>query len=126
MAKSLIMADIVERLRADGALTGYYDAPAIQREAADEIERLRADVAEAIDQRNAADFVLASAIKMSSRRSAERDAARAEAARLREALRHLDAIASTGVLHQSSLNHAGLVELLEEARGVARAALLER
>lgn len=35
------MTDIVERLRADGALAGYYDAPAIQREAADEIERLR-------------------------------------------------------------------------------------
>ena len=35
------MTDIVKRLRADGALAGYYDAPAIQREAADEIERLR-------------------------------------------------------------------------------------
>jgi cell fate (sporulation/competence/biofilm development) regulator YmcA (YheA/YmcA/DUF963 family) len=35
--------DIVERLRAEGALAGHYDAPAIQREAADEIERLRAE-----------------------------------------------------------------------------------
>lgn len=37
------MTDIVERLRAEGAMAGYYDAPAIQREAADEIERLRAE-----------------------------------------------------------------------------------
>jgi hypothetical protein len=37
------MTDIVERLRSDGALAGHYDAPAIQREAADEIERLRAE-----------------------------------------------------------------------------------
>jgi hypothetical protein len=36
------MSDIVERLRADGAMKGYYAAPAIQREAADEIEKLRA------------------------------------------------------------------------------------
>lgn len=35
------MTDIVERLRSEGALAGHYDAPAIQREAADEIERLR-------------------------------------------------------------------------------------
>lgn len=37
------MSDIVERLRADGAMKGYYAAPAIQREAADEIEKLRAE-----------------------------------------------------------------------------------
>jgi hypothetical protein len=35
------MVDIVEQLRADGAMKGYYAAPAIQREAADEIEKLR-------------------------------------------------------------------------------------
>lgn len=39
------MTDIVERLRAEGALAGHYEAPAIQREAADEIERLRAALA---------------------------------------------------------------------------------
>jgi ElaB/YqjD/DUF883 family membrane-anchored ribosome-binding protein len=38
------MTDIVERLRAEGAMAGHYDAPAIQREAADEIERLRAEI----------------------------------------------------------------------------------
>lgn len=37
------MSDIVERLRSEGALAGHYDAPAIQREAADEIERLRSE-----------------------------------------------------------------------------------
>jgi len=37
------MTDIVERLRSEGALAGHYDAPAIQREAADEIEWLRAE-----------------------------------------------------------------------------------
>jgi len=37
------MSDIAERLRADGAMKGYYAAPAIQREAADEIEKLRAE-----------------------------------------------------------------------------------
>lgn len=35
------MTDIVDRLRSEGALAGHYDVPAIQREAADEIERLR-------------------------------------------------------------------------------------
>jgi hypothetical protein len=38
------MSDIVERLRSEGALAGHYDAPAIQREAADEIDRLRAEI----------------------------------------------------------------------------------
>ena len=51
------------------------------------LRALLAERDEAIDQRNAADFVLASAIKMSSRRSAERDAARAEVERLREAIK---------------------------------------
>lgn len=37
------MSDIVERLRSEGALAGHYDAPALQREAAAEIERLRAE-----------------------------------------------------------------------------------
>jgi len=37
------MTDIVRRLRSEGALAGHYNAPAIQREAADEIERLRAE-----------------------------------------------------------------------------------
>jgi hypothetical protein len=36
------MTDIVERLRTEGALAGHYDTPAIQRQAADEIERLQA------------------------------------------------------------------------------------
>ena len=35
------MTDIVERLRTEGAMRGLYDVPALQREAADEIERLR-------------------------------------------------------------------------------------
>ena len=35
------MTDIVERLRAEGAMTGHYHVPAIQREAAAEIEWLR-------------------------------------------------------------------------------------
>ena len=34
------MTDIVERLRKEGAMAGHYDVPAIQREAANEIERL--------------------------------------------------------------------------------------
>jgi len=38
------MSDIVDRLRSEGALAGHYDAPAIQREAADEIDRLRAEI----------------------------------------------------------------------------------
>lgn len=50
------------------------------------IDALAAERDEAIDQRNAADFVLASALAMSERRSAERDAARAEVERLNEAL----------------------------------------
>ena len=37
------MTDIVERLRTDGAMAGHYDVPAVQRAAADEIERLRAE-----------------------------------------------------------------------------------
>ena len=35
------MTDIVERLRTEGAMKDYYDVPALQRDAADEIERLR-------------------------------------------------------------------------------------
>ena len=35
------MSDIVKRLRTEGAIRGLYDVPALQREAADEIERLR-------------------------------------------------------------------------------------
>jgi len=50
------------------------------------LRALLAERDEAIDQRNAADFVLASALAMSSRRSAQRDAARAEVERLNEAL----------------------------------------
>ena len=37
------MTDIVKRLRAEGAMAGHYDAPAIQREAAAEIEWLRGE-----------------------------------------------------------------------------------
>ena len=37
------MTDIVERLRADGAMPAGFGPRAIQREAADEIERLRAE-----------------------------------------------------------------------------------
>lgn len=40
--------DIVARLRIEGSLNDYYDVPALQREAADEIERLRAELASAI------------------------------------------------------------------------------
>ena len=35
------MSDIVDRLRTEGAMKDYYDVPALQRDAADEIERLR-------------------------------------------------------------------------------------
>ena len=55
-------------------------------EAANKIERLLAERDEAIDQRNAADFVLALSIEQSNRHSAERDAARAEVERLNEAI----------------------------------------
>ena len=37
------MSDIVEKLRADGAMPAGFGPRAIQREAADEIERLRAE-----------------------------------------------------------------------------------
>lgn len=37
------MTDIVERLRTENTLTGYYDPPQLQADAADEIERLRAE-----------------------------------------------------------------------------------
>lgn len=67
------------------------------------IDALAAERDEAIDQRNASDFVLALALKMSERRSAERDAHRdahaaaqnvlnalyCERDRLREALREI-------------------------------------
>lgn len=35
------MTDIVERLRTEGAMKDYYNVPALQRDAADEIDRLR-------------------------------------------------------------------------------------
>lgn len=35
------MTDIVDRLRTEGAMKDYYDVPALQRDAASEIERLR-------------------------------------------------------------------------------------
>lgn len=41
------MTDIVERLRSENTLTGYYDPPQLQEEAASEIERLRADLLKA-------------------------------------------------------------------------------
>lgn len=53
------------------------------RRARDEIERLRAERAEAIDQRNAADLVLAIVIEQSTRHSVEREAMLAEVERLR-------------------------------------------
>jgi len=40
------MKDIVQRLRTENTMHGYYDAPSIQEEAADEIERLRAALRE--------------------------------------------------------------------------------
>lgn len=40
------MTDIVERLRTENTLTGYYDPPQLQADAADEIERLRKDNAD--------------------------------------------------------------------------------
>jgi len=46
------------------------------------------------------------------------------APRLLAALQHVEAIAKTGVLHQSSLNHDGLVELLAEAARAAREAIV--
>ena len=57
------------------------------------IDALAAERDEAIDQRNASDFVLALALKMSERRSAERDAARAEIASLEKTvLAWMDAV----------------------------------
>lgn len=50
------------------------------------LSALLAERDEAIDQRNASDFVLAIAISQSSHHSAERDAARAEVEALRDAL----------------------------------------
>lgn len=50
------------------------------------LRALLAERDEAIDQRNAADFVLALSIEQSNRHSAERDAARVEVERLNEAL----------------------------------------
>ncbi len=47
----------------------------------------------------------------------------AAAPRLLAALQHVKAIAKTGVLHQSSLSHDGLVELLAEAAQAAREAI---
>lgn len=35
------MTDLVSRLRTENSMMGYYESPAIQIEAADEIERLR-------------------------------------------------------------------------------------
>lgn len=37
------MTDIVEQLRSENTLTGYYDPPQLQTDAADEIDRLRKD-----------------------------------------------------------------------------------
>lgn len=48
------------------------------------LRALLAEREEAIDQRNAADFVLALSIEQSTRHSVERDAARVEVERLRE------------------------------------------
>ena len=79
------MTDIVERMRVHARVGDGWTRPDAA-EAADEIERLRAEREEAIDQRNAADFVLALSIEQSTRHSAERDDARAEVERLNEAL----------------------------------------
>ena len=35
------MTDIVDRLRYEGGLSGHYEPPLLQKQAADEIERLR-------------------------------------------------------------------------------------
>ena len=79
------MSDIVERLRHHARVGDGWTRPDAA-EAADEIERLRAERDEAIDQRNAADFVLALSIEQSTRHSVERDAARVEIERLNEAI----------------------------------------
>ncbi len=47
----------------------------------------------------------------------------AAAPELLEALEHLAAIAGTGLLHRQSLDKQGMVELFEEARAAARAAI---
>lgn len=39
------------------------------------------------------------------------------------ALHHIEAIAKTGILHQSSLDPAGLLDLLRDAAGAARDAI---
>ena len=84
------MSDIVERLREGVFGTDETKTDAVihshMQAAADEIERLRAERDEAIDQRNAADFVLALSIEQSTRHSVERDAARVEIERLNEAI----------------------------------------
>jgi len=54
---------------------------------------------------------------------AENGALRAQRDALLAALHHVEAIAKTGFLHQSSLSHDGLVELLAEAAQAAREAI---
>lgn len=90
------MTDLVDRLRAEGALAGHYDAPAIQREAAAEITRLRAERAilelEAHDARK------------------DRDAARTEAEQLRAALQTAaDALQEAGCTYGWAAAHAALL-----------------
>jgi hypothetical protein len=41
--------NIVERLRSENCMFGYYESPDIQIDAADEIERLREDKAELVE-----------------------------------------------------------------------------
>lgn len=118
------MTDIVEQLRAEGAMTGYYHVPAIQRKAAAEIEwlreeseRLRAEVvsleatgAEAADEierlRTERDFYLTSAAtgaKMELRLAEWLEAAKAEIERLRKELG--GALILADMARDSSMGH---------------------
>ena len=89
-------------------------------EARQMIDALAAERDEAIDQRNAADFVLALSIQQSNRHSAERDDARAEAARLREAVAKIADDARYYCDHEPV---AGWLPRMKDIRDTARAAL---
>ena len=84
--------DVVDRLRADGAMPAGFGPRAIQREAADEIERLRAECQRLAGEVSRAHKDALTWMERAAAANAERDAARAEAARLREALQQMAAL----------------------------------
>lgn len=115
------MTDIAKAAQESSDLAlwqAYCEKKMALEDAADEIERLRAERDEAIDQRNAADFVLALSIKQSNRHSVERDEARAALAlgiHMREAqttyfkTRSKDALVAAKALEAEFLHRARAV-----------------